>query len=300
MLFFAAALWLPACVAADAADPAAHRRAVEEWRATRFRNLTSESGWLTLVALRPLQSGSTTFGRARANVFRLEHAALPDRAGTFEVSNGKVRFVAHREGHVTHDGAAVTSIAMQPDTSGSPTVLATGSLRFFVIDRDGKLYVRVRDVEHPLRRQFAGLDYFPIRPEWVIEARFEPYDPPRRIPIMDILGEERPMTAPGALVFEKNGREWRLDAIAEEPDAEQLFIMFADGTSARETYGAGRFIYVPRPKDGRVQVDFNKAYSPPCAFNEFATCPLPPPQNRLALRVDAGELNYEPSASRSH
>ena len=98
------------------------------------------------------------------------------------------------------------------------------------------------------------------------------------------------MTAPGALVFERDGREWRLDAIAESPDAEELFIMFADQTSARETYGAGRFLYVSRAGDGPVPVDFNKAYSPPCAFNEFATCPLPPRQNRLALPVRAGEL----------
>lgn len=298
-VLLAATQLLPLCVTAGPSDPAAHRGAVEEWRAARIANLTSETGWLTLVALHPLQTGTTTFGRARGNDFRLDHRSLPSRAGAFEVSNGTVRFVARRGSGITHDGAKIGSLALEPDTSGSPTVLAAGPLRFFVIDRDGKRYVRVRDVEHPLRRQFAGLDHFPIRSEWLLDARFEPYDPPRRITIIDILGEERAMSAPGALVFEKDGREWRLDAIAEEPDAEQLFIMFADGTSARETYGAGRFLYVPAPKDGHVQVDFNKAYSPPCAFNEFATCPLPPPQNRLALRVEAGELTYSPSASRS-
>ena len=150
----------------------------------------------------------------------------------------------------------------------------------------------MRDVDHPARRQFAGLAYFPVGAGWVVDARFEAYDPPKRIPIMDILGEERHMSAPGALVFQKDGHLWRLDAIEEEPGAEELFIMFADRTSARETYGAGRFLYVPRPVNGRVPVDFNKAYNPPCAFNDFATCPLPPPQNRLELRVEAGELTY--------
>lgn len=293
VLIVSAIAWLPPCVTAGAPDAAAHRQAVEEWRAQRLAGLTSETGWLTLVALRALPNGTTTFGRAASNAFRLDQLSLPARAGRFEANDGKVRFVAHPDSGVTHEGSAVSSIEMQPDSSGSPTVLAAGSLRFFVIDRDGKRYVRVRDVEHPLRRQFPGLEYFPISADWVVEARFEPYDPPRRIVIVDVLGEQRPMTAPGALVFEKNGREWRLDAIAEEPDAAQLFVMFADGTSARETYGAGRFLYVERPKDGKVQVDFNKAYSPPCAFNEFATCPLPPPQNRLALRVTAGELKPE-------
>jgi uncharacterized protein len=290
LVLIGALLLVPLSTMAGVPDEAAHRAAVEEWRAKRLANLTSETGWLTLVALRPLAAGTTSFGRAAANAFRLDHVSLPANTGTFDVRNGKVHFIAKPGSGITHEGAAVTSVDMQPDTGGTPTVLAVGSLRFFVIDRDGKLYVRVRDVEHPLRRQFAGLEYFPIRPEWVVDARYEPYEPARQIVIMDILGEERPMTAPGALVFERGGQEWRLDAIADDPDGDQLFIMFADGTSARETYGAGRFMYVPRPKAGRVQVDFNKAYSPPCAFNEFATCPLPPPQNRLALRVEAGEL----------
>jgi uncharacterized protein len=300
LALLAAILAVPLASQADAAVDPAHRRAIEEWRATRLANLTSETGWLTLVALRPLAEGKTSFGRARSNAFRLDHPSLPPHAGAFEVRGGKIRFIAQRESGVTHDGEPVSSIEMQADTSASPTLLAAGSLRFFVIDRDGKLYVRIRDLEHPLRQAFAGLDYFPIRSDWVVDARFEPYAPPRRIPIVDILGEERAMVSPGALVFEKDGREWRLDAIAEDPEADQLFIMFADGTSARETYGAGRFLYVPKPKDGRVQVDFNKAYSPPCAFNEFATCPLPPAQNRLALRVEAGELKYESPESSSH
>lgn len=281
-------------------DPQPHRAAVEQWRTARLANLTGESGWLTLVALYALPEGSTAFGRARGNEFRLIHASMPARAGVFEVRGERVRFVAQAGSGVVHEGATVSELDMQSDTSGDATVLSVGTLRFFVIERDGKRYVRVRDVEHPLRRQFAGLDYFPISADWVVEARFEPYAPPRRIPIVDILGEERPMSAPGALVFTRDGREWRLDAIAEDPEAEELFVMFADATSGRETYGAGRFLYVPRPANGRATIDFNKAYSPPCAFNEFATCPLPPPQNRMALRVTAGELKYEPKNTPRH
>jgi uncharacterized protein len=286
-------LLLPFLAAAAAPDADGHRQAIEAWRGTRLANLTSENGWLTLVALQPLPHGATPFGRAPGRGITLDHPALAKEAGTFTVHAGEVRFSARPGSGITLGGKPVSDVEMQADASGAPTVLSAGSLRLFVIRRENKLYLRVRDLEHPARRQFAGLQYFPVAPEWLVEARFEPYAPAKRIPIMDILGEERPMASPGALVFEKDGRTWRLDAIEEEPGAEQLFVMFADGTSARETYGAGRFLYVSRPMQGRVLVDFNKAYNPPCAFNDFATCPLPPQQNRLGVRVEAGELKYE-------
>jgi uncharacterized protein len=288
-----ALLALSLALASVAPAATEHEQQIEAWRARRAASLTSETGWLTLVALHPLPRGRTTLGSAPSNAFSLAHPALAAHAGTFDVSASGIRFVARDGGGITLDGKAVTTVDLDTDLDGSPTTLESGSLRFFVIDRDGKRYVRVRDVEHPARRNFAGLEYFPVNADWKVQARFEPYSPVRRIPIMDILGEERPMAATGALVFEKDGREWRLDAIEESPDSKDLFIMFADATSGRETYGAGRFMYVPKPVEGRVTLDFNKAYSPPCAFNDFATCPLPPPQNRLDLRVAAGELKYD-------
>jgi len=151
----------------------------------------------------------------------------------------------------------------------------------------------VRDSDSPHRKQFSGLEYFPVNDGWVFNARFEPYAQRKQVSIVNILGMQEEMDAPGALVFTKDGKEYRLDAVLEAPDDKELFVMFADGTSGKETYGAGRFMYVEMPKDGVVRLNFNKAYNPPCAFNEFATCPLPPPQNRLtALRIDAGEKSY--------
>lgn len=285
-----ATLCPPSAPAADAA--AQLRERVQEWRAQRLARLTSENGWLTLVALHELDPGATTFGRAAGSGFRLDHAALPARAGTFTLRGGKVSFTAEPGQGITHEGRPVGTIEMQPDVSGAPTTLAVASLRFFVLERGRQRYVRVRDVEHPLRRSFPGLEYFPISAEWLIEARFERYEPERRLAIVDVLGEEREMTAPGALVFEKDGREWRLDAALETPGDEQLFVMFADATSGRETYGGGRYLYVPLPVNGKVVVDFNRAYNPPCVFSDFATCPLPPWQNRLALRIEAGELAW--------
>jgi uncharacterized protein (DUF1684 family) len=171
-------------------------------------------------------------------------------------------------------------------------VLESGTLSFFVIERVGRYGIRLRDKASPHRTNFRGLDYFPISTDWVFDARFEPYTPHRKIKITNVLGMEEDMDAPGALVFNKDGKEWRLDAILEDPKDEELFVMFADATSGKETYGAGRFMYVSLPQNKRVQLDFNKAYNPPCAFNTFATCPLPPYQNRLPLRVEAGEKNY--------
>jgi uncharacterized protein (DUF1684 family) len=276
------------CVAAAAAETLG----LEQWRTKRVANLTSETGWLTLVGLHWLRDGENTFGSDASNRIKLDHASLSPIAGTFELKNRVVTFKAARESKITHDGKPVESIAMAPDSTGNPTVLASGSLRFFVIERGDRFCVRIRDVDHPARKHFAGLEYFPADDSWIVDARFEPYSPERRIPIVNILGMTEHMVSPGAIVFTKDNREWRLDAILEAPDDEELFLMFADATSGRETYGAGRFMYIPKPRDGRITVDFNRAYNPPCAFNEFATCPLPPPQNRLAIRVEAGEKKY--------
>ena len=161
-----------------------------------------------------------------------------------------------------------------------------------MIERAGNLGIRVRDSENPLRTNFRGLDYFPTADDWVMDAKFEPYEPHQKIPIVNILGMREDMVSPGALVFTHGGKTYRLDALLEEPAATDLFVMLADGTSGEETYGAGRFMYVPLPQDGIVRMNFNQAYNPPCAFNTFATCPLPPPQNRLAVRIEAGELTY--------
>lgn len=277
---------------AQARAPYPEPVALEAWRAERVARLTAEDGWLALVGLLWLAPGDNTFGRGAGNSLVLDHPALPARAGTFRVDGERVTFGAERGVDVRVAGAPVRTVDLASDRGGPPTVLERGPLQFFVIERAGRLAVRVRDRDSPRRREFAGLEHFPATGDWVVDARFEPYAPARTIPIVNVLGYEDEMTSPGALVFEKDGREWRLDAILERPDARELFVMFADATTGRETYGAGRFLYAALPRDGRVALDFNRAHSPPCAFNLFATCPLPPEQNRLALRIDAGELKY--------
>ena len=283
------------CRSSYALDAVGEEQAIQQWRAERIASLTSESGWLTLIGLYWLKEGENTFGRAKSNALVLEHPALPASAGSFVLHKGRVQFVARAGSGITVGGQRITTLDLVTDAQAQPTVLSVGSLQFFVIQRVNKLGVRVRDTQHPARKDFKGLNYFPVNAAWAIEAKFQPYVPVRHIPIVNILGMTEQLEAPGALVFNRDGREWRLDAVLEEPGAKQLFILFADATSGRETYGAGRFIYVPLPVNGRVLLDFNKAYNPPCAFNDFATCPLPPNQNRLSLRVEAGEKKYTTS-----
>ena len=290
----AVAPWQAAGAAAgrDNAALESERTAIASWRAERVDSLTSDNGWLTLTGLFWLKEGDNTFGRAPANSLLLDNAALADTAGSFVLSNHQVRFRARAGSGVTHAGQPVTELELAPDTSGHPTVLESGALRFYVIERAGNLGVRVRDLNNPHRSGFRGLEYFPVSTDWVLNARFERYQPVHHIKIVNILGMELEMESPGAVVFSKDGHEWRLDTVLEEPGDTELFIMFADATSGHETYGAGRFLYIPIPSGATVPVDFNKAYNPPCALNEFATCPLPPWQNRLKLAVKAGEKKY--------
>jgi len=288
-------LLLSASLASTGAPPAAGNDATgfAQWRAARLAALTDEAGWLTLVGLYWFRDGPNTFGQRHSNTIAIDNPALGPRAGTFVRQGNSVRFEASPGSCVRIGGQPVKTQVLTPDSAGEPLQMRCGSLEFYVIERGSKLGLRVRDLASRARREFRGLDYFPFDPGWVVDARFEPYAPARHVPIVNVLGMELDMLSPGALVFERDGHEWRLDALLEDPDADTLFVMFADGTSNRETYGAGRFLYVPLPVAGHVTVDFNRAYSPPCAFTAYATCPLPPEQNRIALRVAAGELKYQ-------
>ena len=272
-----------------AADGAAWERELEQWKAKRLASLKSDDGWLTLIGLFWLKEGENRFGSDPSNEIVLPEGKVPPFAGTLRLAGGRVKLEARPEAGVTSKGRPVSALDLRSDADGAPTMLELGPLSFNVVRRGERLGLRVRDRENPARAEFKGTDYYPADRRWLLSARFEPYEPPRRVPIMNVLGMETEETAPGALAFEVGGREYRLQALREK-GSEQLFIIFADQTSGKETYGAGRYLYADPPgPDGRVKLDFNKAYSPPCAFTRYATCPLPPAQNRLPLRVEAGE-----------
>jgi len=161
-----------------------------------------------------------------------------------------------------------------------------------VIKRGDRIGVRVRDPKSPVRTGFKGLEYFAADPAYKVTAEFVPYEKPRKMPVPTVIGTVEEMDAPGRVRFVIAGKELWLDPVVEDPKEPSLFFIFKDETSGRETYPAGRFLYADMPKDGKVVLDFNKAYNPPCAFTPYATCPLPPKRNALPVRIEAGEKKY--------
>jgi uncharacterized protein (DUF1684 family) len=272
------------------AEDTAWRQEVEAFRKERVEDLKKEDGWFTLVGLFWLDEGENRFGSDPEGKIVLPEDKSPKLAGVLVRQGEKVSVKVEPGAKVTSGGEAVTSRELVSDAAGEPTVLDMGSVSFYVIQRGDKVGVRVKDKESAALKAFHDLDTYPIQPAWRIEARFEPYDPPKKVQIPNILGQVSDTPAPGAIVFDWQGKTYRLDALGDP--AKGLSLIFADQTNGKETYGAGRFLETGAVKDGKVVVDFNLAYNPPCAFTSFATCPLPPSQNRLALRVEAGEKRY--------
>jgi uncharacterized protein len=272
---------------ADAAGLAASTAA---WHAQRERRLTAEDGWLTLVGLLWLKEGENVAGSGSgANVVFPSKA--PARLGTFTRKGNAVTFQPAPGVVVTEGGKPFAGGPLRSDADATTDVLEAGGLRFNVVVRDERVGLRVKDPDATKRRDFHGIPTYPPDPRWRIEARWEPAAPGTSIPVPTVLGTVDQMPAPGTAVFTIDGKEFRLTPVLEEGE-EDLFFIFTDSTNRTDTYGAGRFLYANPPKDGHVVLDFNRAYNPPCAFSPYATCPLPPKQNRLAIPVTAGEKRY--------
>ena len=270
----------------------AYVKEIEQHRKDREARLRGERGWLSLVGLSWLKDGANRLGSdAQADI--VLPAGAPARAGTVTVRDGHVSVELGAGVPGTIDGKAVSRAELRPDVPGPPDVLMLGTVSLQVIMRAGKLGVRLKDSASPARRAFTGLRFFPIKPAYRVQARFVPHPRPVSITVPSAVGPAQTMESPGAAVFTLAGQTLRLDAVLEDPADHELFFVFRDQTSGRETYGGGRFLYTPLPRDGQVELDFNKAFSPPCAFTPYATCPLPPPQNRLPVRIEAGELGPE-------
>lgn len=288
----AAALMLAGLAASNPLDVSAHRAEIEKWREKRMASLRREDGWLTLVGLVWLEPGENTLGSGRSNRIVLPEGAAPERMGSIVLSGGNATARILPGVDVTHQDRSVTSIELQSDADGEPTVLKHGRISFYLIKRGERLGVRVKDSRNPALLSFHGIEAFPVDLRWRFEARFQSYEAGKKIRVPNILGTVGEETSPGAVVFDLGGRTYRLDAV-KESGTEDLFLIFGDQTNGEQTYGGGRFLYAAPPdKQGRVVVDFNKAYNPPCVFTPYATCPLPPTQNRLPIRVEAGEKRY--------
>ncbi len=285
-------------VPATAKTPAPMERAVFEqdvakWRSERVERLRKPDGWLSLVGLHWIEPGVHHLGMADANDIQLRTG--PAKLGTLTLKDGTATLKPDAAAGVTIDGKPVSGeIALQSDAKGDPTVVAfnNGSANFQVIERSGRFALRVKDANAPTRTGFLGIDYFDADPSWRFNARFEPHPPGKTIQIASVINTIDPMMNPGKVVFEKNGKTYSLEAVDEGDGSGELFLIYADHTNGKSTYAAGRFLYADPPKNGMTVVDFNKSYNPPCVFTHYATCPLPPPENRLDLTIDAGEKSY--------
>ena len=277
-----------ACGEADAGlDVEAYEAELHEWRAGRLERLLAPAGYLTQVGLFWLEDGSYAVGAGPDNAIRLPASAAP-YVGEIVVDDGSVRMTIADGVVVTHEGFDVTEVDLPADTSGEFVMLKHGSIAWSVIERGGKLAVRVRDFEHPWIQTFGPIPYYEIDPDYRVEAMLHPYAEPRRITVNTVIeGLQQNPVAPGTVTFAIDGVEYELEPTLA---GDNLFFVFGDSTNRDDTYGAGRYLYASGPgEDGRFILDFNRAYSPPCAFNDFSTCPVASPRNRLPIRIEVGE-----------
>jgi uncharacterized protein (DUF1684 family) len=264
--------------------------AIQKYRDDRIAELTAPNGWLAVAGLFWLHEGMNTAGSDLDKAIRLPSRA-PKTLGAFELKNGTVMFVGDAGVVLSANGKPVNQFTFDPGKREQSAVAIAG-LTMFVIKRGDRYGVRLLDPESEQRRRFNGLRYFPVQQAYRVRATFRRYDKPRQVPVPNVLGMTVPMESPGYVTFTLNGKAYRLEPVYETDKREDLFFIFKDLTSGKETYAAGRFLHTPLPRDGNVDLDFNKAYNPPCAFTAFATCPLPTKENQLPVAIRAGELNY--------
>ena len=267
----------------------------QAWRDQRKADLTRPEGWTSLIGLHWLDPGAHYLGSDTDNGIRL--AMGPAHLGMIDLKGGALRFVPEQGVALTLDGATLTgAVALRADddpAGASKLAFDDGNGIATVIKRSGRHALRVKHAQAPTRTGFKGIDYWPAVAGWRVPGTFMPHPPGRTLTIANITGTTDEVPNPGAVEFERDGRTYRIEALDEGDGG--LFLVFADRTNGHGSYGAGRFLDASKPDaQRRVMLDFNRAYNPPCAFTPFATCPLPPAENRLDLLIDAGEKSYHP------
>ena len=276
---------------ASAADPLSikdYTASIEKWRAESEAKLKSDTGWLTVSGLFWLKEGRSTFGSAPGNDLVLPAGVAP-RAGTFIRTGKRIGVEINKGVAVTLKGKPVTKLdALVNDAEAKEDILVLGDVSLLVIDRGTKIGIRLRDKNSQLRREFTHKTWFPVQPDYRVVAKFIP-QPERVVRIPNMVNEMEEHKVIGVTEFTLNGRSHRLEPVLADG---QLFFIFKDKTAGKQTYGAGRYLYADMPKDGKVVIDFNKVYNPPCVFTPYATCPLPLKHNQLDIPIPAGELKY--------
>jgi uncharacterized protein (DUF1684 family) len=277
---------------AVAIDPA-YVRTVKDWRAKAEQGLKRDNGWLTLAGRYPLKQGENTFGTGKGNDVIFPPGLGPVGMGSVWIEPGKVT-IKLVEGYKmkTWDGEFMGERPVNTSSENRDWISA-GRTSFQIIERNGKYILRLADNESEVRKGFGHRVWYDVDDNYRVNAKFIPYDPPRKVPIVNVLDEISDEPSPGYLEFEIFGRKYTLDVVGDD---DGLFTIFKDKTAGDTTYGSGRFLYVEeKPKPNTIfKLDLNRAYNPPCAFSEFTTCPLPPKQNILDTKIEAGE-KYPPT-----
>lgn len=281
------------CSSTDKQNETAYAKEVNDWHQDRIDNLLGPEDWLKLAGLFKLEEGQHSFGSDSTNDLVLPPKAAPtigtvtkeDTTVTVQIKNGVV---------VTHNQDTVSEATMIPGNARSGTVLKHRSLVWYLLDRRGDYYIRLVDEQHPNLAAFDGIERFPIDQKWKIKAEFKPFNKPKPITVPDVLNEGMQDTLYGMLEFSIEGEEYRLAPLNHPEKDDKFFIIFGDQTNGESTYGGGRYIYIPTPNEDNITyIDFNKSYNPPCVFTEYATCPLPPAQNKLNIAIPAGEKMFK-------
>ncbi len=284
---------LTICVAAFAADnsspaapDAAYRQSYEKWKLELVDDL--KKNWLTLAGLFWLKPGSNTCGTDPSSVVALPEGSAAAHVGTFDLQGDAVtvKFLPGVAAKI--DGKLATTAPLQPDVSGKPTIIELGSLRMFVIKRGQRIGIRVRDLNSPAVRNYAGPIFFPLNMNYRVTAKWVAGDGKKTVDVPNVLGDTTPTPIAGEAVFTINGQDLSLTALGGDM-SKGLFFVFNDLTSKTDTYPGGRFLDTDPVVNGTVVLDFNRAYNPPCAVTPYATCPLAPKENRLAAAIPAGE-----------
>lgn len=259
-----------------------------KWRADHEAAMKDEDSWLNLVGLFFLKEGPNPFGSSMDIRISLPLHATVDKAGAFYLENGKVRYEMSRAQRAVVDGK---SVPKGPLPIGK--VLSHNHLRMFLMERDGRVALRVRDLRARDYVDFSSLNFYRPKKKYVIEGTFKPFDPPKEISVTTVISTEVTLLAPGVIQFEYNGQPLELIPTVESMEDEQYLVMFQDQTSGTTTYSGGRFLYIDPPdENGKVVLNFNRAVNPPCAYTVYATCPLPPSENWLDVALEAGERDY--------
>lgn len=268
-----------------------YTRKIEKWRGERENELKSEDGWFTLAGLFWLKDGVNTIGAGDGFAISLTENFKKAKFGEIIFQNGVARLKVEKGIEAINEGKNISEIELISDEKGKPTVIQTGSQAFYLIKREDRFGIRLKDKNSRERANFSGLKWFPVDKNYRITAKFEAFEAPKEVLIPNVLGGSFKMKSLGVLKFKFKGKEYSLQPVLEA-ESERLFIIFKDLTSKTETYGAGRFLYAEKARNGKVVLDFNRAENPPCAYTSFATCPLPPLQNRLSVEIKAGEKRY--------